>query len=46
MALALQAGEPAPEFVLKNKDGKDVSLSDFIGRWVVLYFYPKDNTSG
>lgn len=42
----LEKGMKAPDFVLKNQDGKDVKLSDFIGRKVVLYFYPKDNTPG
>ena len=36
----------APEFTLTDKDGKQVSLSDFRGKKVVLYFYPKDNTPG
>ena len=36
----------APQFSLLNKDSKNVSLSDFKGKWTVLYFYPKDNTSG
>lgn len=34
------------DFVLKETDGKDISLKDFRGKNVVLYFYPKDNTSG
>ena len=38
--------EMAPEFTLADQDGKEVSLSDFRGRKVVLYFYPKDDTSG
>lgn len=38
--------EVAPEFTLADQDGNDVSLSDFRGRRVVLYFYPKDDTSG
>jgi len=42
----LEAGERAPDFALKDQDGKTVSLSDFKGRKVVLYFYPKDDTSG
>ena len=42
----LEAGTKAPEFTLKDKDGNDVSLSDFRGKKVVLYFYPKDNTPG
>ncbi len=42
----LKAGDKAPEFTLKDKDDKDVSLSDFSDKKVVLYFYPKDNTSG
>ena len=36
----------APEFTLLDKDGKTVGLSDFLGKKVVLYFYPKDNTPG
>ena len=39
-------GSPAPDFTLPDQDGRDVSLSDFRGAWLVLYFYPKDNTSG
>ena len=42
----LEIGMKAPLFTLKDKDGKDVSLSDFLGKKVVLYFYPKDNTPG
>ncbi len=42
----LNIGDKAPGFTLKDKDGADVSLSDFAGQKVVLYFYPKDNTSG
>lgn len=42
----LEAGAKAPQFTLKDKDGKDVSISDFLGKKVVLYFYPKDNTPG
>ena len=42
----MQAGMKAPDFKLKDKNGKEVSLSDFIGKKVVLYFYPKDNTPG
>ena len=38
--------EPAPDFTLPDQDGRDVSLRDFRGRKVVLYFYPKDDTSG
>lgn len=40
------AGAKAPDFTLPDKDGKTVHLRDFRGSWVVLYFYPKDNTSG
>lgn len=39
-------GEQAPDFTLETVDGKKVSLSDFIGKNVVVYFYPKDNTPG
>ena len=42
----LNIGEKAPEFTLKDKNGTEVSLSDFKGKRVVVYFYPKDNTSG
>jgi len=43
---SLTVGNKAPAFSLPNQDGKTVKLSDFKGRWVVLYFYPKDNTPG
>lgn len=39
-------GAAAPDFTLNSQDGKAVSLHDFRGKWVVLYFYPKDFTSG
>lgn len=42
----LEAGEKAPDFRLQDKDGKEVELSDFSGKKVVLYFYPRDNTPG
>lgn len=42
----LEVGRKAPDFTLADKDGKMVSLSDFAGKRVVLYFYPKDNTPG
>ena len=42
----LTVGEKAPEFTLQDKDGNTVSLSDFAGKKVVVYFYPKDNTPG
>ncbi|HCY77890.1 MAG: thioredoxin-dependent thiol peroxidase [Ignavibacterium sp.] len=42
----LDAGNKAPDFILLNQDEKKVSLKDFIGQKVVLYFYPKDDTSG
>lgn len=40
------AGSPAPDFSLVTGDGSQVSLKDYKGKWVVLYFYPKDMTSG
>ncbi len=43
---ALQAGDAAPDFSLPDQDGKTVSLKDFAGKKLVLYFYPKDNTPG
>jgi len=42
----LKLGKKAPEFCLPDKDEKKVCLKDYKGKWVVLYFYPKDNTSG
>src|SRR5262245_62237208 len=39
-------GKKAPDFALKNQDDQTVKLSDLKGRWVVLYFYPKDDTPG
>ena len=42
----LQNGMKAPEFTLTDQNGKAVSLSDFLGKKIVLYFYPKDNTPG
>lgn len=42
----LQTGTKAPDFTLSDKDGNPVSLTDFLGKKVVLYFYPKDNTPG
>jgi thioredoxin-dependent peroxiredoxin len=41
-----KAGQPAPEFRLQDQTGKWVTLSEHRGKWVVLYFYPKDNTPG
>ena len=42
----LEVGTKAPGFTLLDKDGKEVSLSDFTGKKIVLYFYPRDNTPG
>jgi peroxiredoxin Q/BCP len=39
-------GSVAPDFTLNSQEGKSISLHDFKGKWVVLYFYPKDMTSG
>lgn len=39
-------GDAAPEFTLQSDQGKETSLKDFRGKWVVLYFYPKDFTGG
>ena len=44
--MKLKIGDKAPEFEGKNQDGHTVKLSDYKGKKVVLYFYPKDNTSG
>jgi peroxiredoxin Q/BCP len=45
-AKAPSSGMSAPDFTLNSQDGKPLSLRDFRGKWVVLYFYPKDFTSG
>src|ERR1700747_1970005 len=41
-----EVGKPAPDFSLTTGDGSQVSLKDYRGKWVVLYFYPKNFTSG
>jgi thioredoxin-dependent peroxiredoxin len=42
----IEVGKKAPNFSVKNQDDETVKLSDLEGRWVVLYFYPKDDTPG
>ena len=42
----LETGKKAPAFALEDQDGRKVALADLVGRWVVLYFYPKDDTPG
>ena len=42
----LEVGMKAPEFTLQDQDGREVSLADYRGKKVVLYFYPKDSTPG
>ena len=42
----LERGKAFPNFALQNQDGNTVKLSDFAGRWLVVYFYPKDDTPG
>lgn len=42
----IEIGQPAPAFTLPDQDGKQVRLQDLAGRWVVLYFYPRDDTPG
>ena len=44
--MALQIGDPAPDFNLPNEAGESISLSQFKGQRVVIYFYPKDDTPG
>jgi len=44
--MAIQEGKPAPAFTLTDANGKTVSLADFAGKDLVLYFYPKDDTPG
>jgi thioredoxin-dependent peroxiredoxin len=41
-----QAGQTAPEFSLPSQDGSKIAIKEFRGKWVVLYFYPKDGTTG
>jgi len=45
-AASPSAGQPAPTFTLKDQDGAQRNLTDFRGKWLVLYFYPKDDTPG
>src|SRR5262250_410097 len=44
--MAIEEGKPAPAFTLEDANGKKVSLADFAGKNVILYFYPKDDTPG
>ena len=44
--ITLAPGDMAPNFALENADGVQIRLSDFVGKKIVLYFYPKDNTPG
>jgi len=42
----LKIGDKAPDFTLQSDEGKDVSLQDFLGKRVILFFFPKANTPG
>ncbi|NHK30740.1 MAG: thioredoxin-dependent thiol peroxidase [Asgard group archaeon] len=44
--LKVKVGDMAPEFCLKETSGSEICLKDLIGKWVIIYFYPKDKTSG
>ncbi|WP_437775696.1 peroxiredoxin [Sorangium sp. So ce1097] len=44
--MSVEIGKPFPSFALPNQDGKTVRLEDFAGKWLVVYFYPKDDTPG
>ncbi|MGK3960246.1 peroxiredoxin [Sorangium sp. So ce118] len=44
--MSIEIGKPFPSFALQNQDGKTVKLEDFAGKWLVVYFYPKDDTPG
>lgn len=46
MSETLQAGQAAPDFTAPDQNGTEVSLADYSDRWLVLYFYPKDDTPG
>ena len=42
----IEAGKPFPEFTLPDQDGTTRTKKDFLGKWIIYYFYPKDNTPG
>lgn len=44
--MPIEPGDPAPAFTLRDQEGRAHALADYAGRWVVLFFYPKDDTSG
>ncbi|XXT16357.1 peroxiredoxin [Sorangium sp. So ce429] len=44
--MSIEIGKQFPRFALPNQDGKTVKLEDFAGKWLVVYFYPKDDTPG
>ena len=44
--MAIEEGKKAPAFTLENEKGEKVRLADYAGQWVVLYFYPEDDTPG
>ncbi|NWJ48237.1 MAG: peroxiredoxin [Chloroflexi bacterium] len=44
--MSIEIGQSFPAFALPNQDGKIVNLADFAGKWLVVYFYPKDDTAG
>ncbi|MDX9791485.1 MAG: thioredoxin-dependent thiol peroxidase [Candidatus Kapaibacterium sp.] len=44
--MALTLGKSAPDFIFESNGESEISLNDYKGKWVILYFYPKDNTSG
>lgn len=46
VGVKLKEGDKAPDFILPDQEGKEHSLSDYKGKWVLVYFYPKDNTPG
>lgn len=46
MSNLLEIGQNAPDFTLNNHKGETINLKDILGQWLILYFYPKDNTPG
>ena len=46
MAKILEAGDKAPKFAIPNQDGNVIKLDDLLGKWSVIYFYPRDDTPG
>ncbi len=44
--MSVKTGDKIPQIILPDQSGKSINLQDYLGRWIVLFFYPKDNTPG